>query len=456
MSSYPSNASDGTASGPRSTPDAEDLGRYSGDGGYLDAEERAVGPNETPHDDGAQLPRLPDEGEPRDRKIPRDIWVLIAAAFAIAIGFGLIAPVLPQFAEMFSVSVSATTVVVSAFAAFRLLWATPAGSLVQRFGERPIYMAGVSIVALSSAATAFAQNYWQLLVFRSLGGIGSVMFTVAAVGLIVKLSPPHIRGKISAVYGATFLIGNIAGPVLGGFLASAGMRVPFLVYAATLLVAVVVVGTLLPKTGTGSGASSALPPMTFREAWRDPAYRAALSTGIANGWANFGVRISIVPLFVAAAISSDTRAAGIVMAAFAVGNAAVLPFSSRFADTVGRRPLIIAGAAIAGVFTILIGLSTSFVVLLVFSMLAGLGAGTLNPGQQAALADVVGSGRTAGRVISTYQMVQDVGSIVGPILAGVIVDYLGFDWAFALTGAVVLVAAIPWLRTDETLHRGSR
>ncbi len=112
--------------------------------------------------------------------VPAEIKVLVAAAFVIAVGFGLITPVLPQFAQSFDVGVTAASVIVSAFAFFRLLFAPAGGALVTRLGERPIYIIGLIIVALSTGASAFAQSYWQLLVFRSLGGIGSTMFTVSA------------------------------------------------------------------------------------------------------------------------------------------------------------------------------------------------------------------------------------------------------------------------------------
>lgn len=191
---------------------------------------------------------------PSQENIPAQIWVLVGAAFAVAVGYGLIAPILPLFAQQMSASVTATTIVVSAFAAFRLLWATPAGSLVQRFGEQRVYMAGVLIVAASSAATAFSANYWQLLVFRSVGGIGSVMFTVAAVGMLVKLAPPTMRGRVSALYGASFLVGNITGPLIGGLLGGFGPQLPFLVYAGFLVVAATLVGWLMPR-GRLQGAS---------------------------------------------------------------------------------------------------------------------------------------------------------------------------------------------------------
>ncbi|HMR50660.1 MAG TPA: MFS transporter [Arachnia sp.] len=387
-------------------------------------------------------------------KIPAQIWVLVGAAFAVAVGYGLIAPILPLFAQQMSASVTATTIVVSAFAAFRLLWATPAGSLVQRFGEQRIYMAGVLIVAVSSAATAFSATYWQLLVFRSVGGIGSVMFTVAAVGMLVKLAPATMRGRVSALYGASFLIGNITGPLIGGVLGGFGPQLPFLVYAGFLVVAAALVGWLLPRGRLqGAAGAGAQPPMTLAEALRDKAYRSALATMFANGWANFGVRVSVLPLFVAFAVNEQPWVAGAAMAAFAVGNAATLPFSSRYADRRGRKPLILMGSLVAGGFTAVLGLGGQFAWILMVCLVAGVGVGMLNPSTQAVLADVIGSERSAGPAIAVSQMVADIGAIAGPVIAGLIVDGWGFEWAFLLTGSVLLASAVPWLTTPDTLKR---
>lgn len=79
----------------------------------------------------------------------------------------------------------------------------------------------------------------------------------------------------------------------------------------------------------------------------------------------------------------------------------------------------------------------------------------MNPGQQAVVADVIGNERSAGQVLSTFQMVQDVGAILGPILAGVIADRVGYPAAFAVTGALVMAAAVPWFSTRETLERAT-
>ncbi len=393
-------------------------------------------------------PLTPPVGAPR---IPREIWVLIAAAFVIALGFGLITPVLPQFAQSFGVGATASSIVVSAFAFFRLVFAPTGGRLVARLGERPVYLTGLVIVAISTGATAFAQTYWQLLVFRSLGGIGSTMFTVSAVALIVRLAPPSIRARVSSAYASAFLLGGIGGPVVGGLLGNLGLRVPFVVYAVALLIAAGIVASFL------SGASlrpvegaPILPVMTARDGWRDSAYRASVFSGFANGWANFGVRNAILPLFAAVVIGKEPWVAGMVIAVFAAGNAVGLTVAGRLSDRLGRRPFILGGLLVSGMATAITGFASDLPTLVVVSVIAGLGAGTLNPAQQASLADVVGRDRNGGPALAAFQMSQDSGAIAGPIIAGLLIDNGSYTLAFAVTGVITLLAAIPWLRARET------
>ncbi|MGO1399520.1 MAG: MFS transporter, partial [Brevibacterium yomogidense] len=173
--------------------------------------------------------------------LPTDIWVLVSAAFIVAIGFGIIAPILPQFAASFDLGVTAASIVVSSFAFFRLVFAPMGGRLVDKLGERRVYVVGLLIVAASTYAVAAATTYWQLLLFRGLGGIGSTMFTVSAMALIIRIAPPKARGKATGAYASSFLFGNILGPVVGGMLAGLGMRIPFVIYATGLLLAAAVV-----------------------------------------------------------------------------------------------------------------------------------------------------------------------------------------------------------------------
>lgn len=382
--------------------------------------------------------------------IPKQVWVLVGAAFAIALGFGLITPVLPAYARSFDVGVAAASVVVSAFAFFRLVFAPAGGALVGRLGERPVYLVGLVIVALSSFATAIASSYAELLVYRGLGGLGSTMFTVSAMSLLVRLSPPAIRGRVASAYGSAFLVGGMIGPVAGGFLAELGYRVPFVLYGVAILAAAGMVAWFLRGARLRPVAKGEEPPpMPFREALGSSTYRAALASGFANGWANFGVRVAILPQF-AVAVHDATWVAGAALAVSAVGTASALQVASRFTDSWGRRPMVLVGLAITAVGLGLIGLSSNLGVLLALCVVSGVGAGLVNPSQQAAVADVVGQDRSGGKVLASFQMFQDGGAILGPVLIGVVADRLGWVEAFALTAVVSVLAIGPWLRAAET------
>jgi len=380
------------------------------------------------------------------------VWVLVVAAFAIAAGYGLVAPVLPQYARSFDVSVSAASVVVSAFAFFRLVFAPAGGLLVDRLGERRVYLTGLVEVAVSTLAAGFAATYWQLLLFRGLGGVGSTMFTVSAMALLARLAPPEARGRVAGLYATAFLLGNICGPLFGGALGRFGMRVPFLVYAVMLLVATAVVAVFLRGGRRRVVDPSAPEPPALRvaEALRTRAYVAALCSAFANGFSSFGVRVAIVPLFAASLFGEGAAVAGTVLASFAVGTALVVSTAGRVSDRVGRRPLVLTGLVVAGVATVVLGRCTTIPWLVAASVVAGMGAGVLNPAQQAAVADVVGEDRAGGRVMAAFQMASDSGAICRPVLVGLVVDRVGFPTGFALTGALLLAATVPWLWARET------
>ncbi|NLD86201.1 MAG: MFS transporter [Actinomycetales bacterium] len=385
-------------------------------------------------------------------RLPADVWVLVAAAFAIAVGYGLVAPVLPQFAQSFNVSVTAASVVVSAFAFFRLVFAPAGGFLVDKMGERWVYMTGLLIVAVSTLATGLAQGYWQLLLFRGLGGLGSTMFTISAMALLTRLSPPGARGRIAGLYATAFLIGNIGGPVIGGVLAEFGMRVPFFVYAGSLIVATGVVAVFLRggRRRVPGDDVAEQPPMLLPEALSHSGYRAALVSSFVNGWSSFGVRVAIVPLFAAATFEDGARIAGLALASFAVGTAVVISLAGYLTDRYGRKPLVLGGLVVSGVATIALGWSDTVPLLVGTSVVAGMGAGVLNPAQQAAVADVIGADRAGGKVLATFQMASDSGAILGPVVVGLVVDRLGYTTGFVVSGVMLMLATLPWIFARET------
>lgn len=385
-------------------------------------------------------------------KIPQEIWVLVAAAFLIALGYGLIAPIIPQLAVSFGVSMAAAGAVVSVFSASRLVGAPGAGRLVDKLGSRKVYITGLVIVAVTTGLVAVAQEYWHVIALRALAGFGSTMFTISAQALIVKVAPPTIRGRASSTYATAFLLGNVIGPVVGAAMSFLGMRWPFFIYGIAVLLAALVVWARLPKSDRDVD-KKAKPPMELTEALAHPTYRSALVSAFANGWINMGVRVAVLPLFAATVFTHGAAAAGLALAAFALGNAITLQFSGKLSDAHGRKPMVLIGLAIVTVFSATMGFAESFWPLMILSALAGVGGGFVMPSQQATLADIIGNDRSGGKTLSVFQMAMDAGQIAGPIVVGAVAEAYGFTVAFGVCGIVGMVAFIAWLFAKETNAR---
>ncbi|MDQ4102356.1 MAG: MFS transporter, partial [Actinomycetota bacterium] len=250
----------------------------------------------------------------------------------------------------------------------------------------------------------------------------------------------------------SFLLGSVSGPLVGGGLIAISLRAPFVVYALALFVAAAAAWLFLRRsTVVGATTAGHVPALTVREAWGNPAYRAALASNFANGWAVFGVRISLVPLFVVEALHRPESLAGVALAVFAAGNVAMLMVSGRLVDSLGRRRPMLAGLVVTGGATIWLGFTGGMPEFLVAALIAGAGTGLITPAQGATVADVIGPQAKGGPVLATVQMAADIGAILGPIAAGLLADQISFSAAFALTGSMSLLAAAVWLRSPETL-----
>ena len=393
------------------------------------------------------------------------MWALVAGGFAVALGYGVVAPAIPQFALEFGVSNFAASAIVSAFALMRLVSAPLAGWAVARMGERRTYTIGILIVAVSTGAAALAANYPQFVLLRGAGGIGSTLFTVAATALLAKVSPVESRGRVASLNAAGFLLGGLFGPVLGGVVAVFGLRAPFVFYFFTLLVAAAIVAIALrgsqaagaPGTPGAKGAqggpdisADADTDLSLKHAMLVPQFRTLLFSVFSFGWASYGVRVSLIPVLVAVTFGGDATMAAWILAAYAAGNAVFIFPAGRWTDTIGRKPMLVVGLSILAVAYAAMGIAPSMWVLGAIMLVAGAGSALANPGQQAVLADVLAK-RRGGGPVAAYSMASDLGGVLGPALAGLVVDLAGFSWAFVLTAVLLAAAASVW-----SLSRDSR
>ena len=383
--------------------------------------------------------------------LPPEVAVLTAVAFSVALGFGIVAPAIPLFAKDFGVTNFAAGAVISVFALVRFASAPVAGRFVNRFGERLVLAGGIGIVGVSSLLAGFSGNYGQLIVLRGIGGFGSAMFTVSSFALLLRVVAPDQRGRAAGTYQTGFLLGAIAGPAFGGPLTAWSLRAPFFVYATTLLVAGSLATVFLARTALReheviAGTADHV-PTPLATAIRSPAYRAAVANNFAVGWAIFGVRASLIPLFVVEGLrlGPSWTGAGLVLSAVVQG--LVLVPAGRLVDTRGRRPFLRAGAAFSLAAGVTMTLASDAPLFLVGMALYGTGSALLGVSCAAVVGDVIG-GR-GGTPVAAFQMASDAGAFVGPLVAGLLADAASFKLAFLATAAVSgLAFATTWVMPE--------
>lgn len=374
---------------------------------------------------------------PRER-LPRDVVVLGVVAFFVMLGFGVVVPVLPVFVREFDVGYLEVGAVVSAFALMRLAMTPFTGWLIDRVGERTMLGVGVGIVAVSSALVGLADSYPAVLILRGAGGIGSALFSVSAMSLLLAASSPGIRGRAMSFYHGGFLIGGMAGPAVGGVLAVISLRAPFFFYAVTLLIAGLI-GQLMLRTigGTDTGAAMRVP---LSVVLRDVRFRAACLANFAQGWGSMGVRSTLIPVLVVELLHASPAWTGAAFAIAAVAQTVALGPAGRFIDTVGRRPALIAALALAGGVLIAVPFVSSLPTLIGLLCVYGVAAAFMGPAAAASVGDAAGP-RNA-RPVAIFSAFSDVGTILGPLAAGALLDAYSYPVAFASATVFMLMAAL--------------
>jgi MFS family permease len=374
----------------------------------------------------------------------------VAASFFVAVGFGIVMPAIPVFAKSFGVNNAAIGLMVSAFAITRFCSGLISGSLVDRFGERAVFSSGVFMVALFTFLAGLAQSYHQLLIFRAAGGLGSSMFSVAAGSVIMRSVDDNHRGRAQSVYQGAFLLGGIAGPAIGGLLSAISLRAPFFVYSILLMCAGIVAFFFLKgdKIGTKAVSTSSEESTTVAEALRMKPYVIALVLTFISTWVTFGLRASILPIFVTEELKSTTAVVGYGLAISAVMQGIFLLRAGRFSDSKGRKASAVIGANVVFVGVLLLTFSTHIWMFLASMTILGLGGAFLTTTPASIVGDVIrGKG---GKVIGIFQMAGDAGMMIGPIVIGAISDVYSYRAAFGFSAAIFVIALALVYQIPET------
>jgi len=401
------------------------------------------------------------------------IWTTVAVDL---IGFGIVLPILPQYAERFGASPLTIGVLVASFSMAQLVFAPIWGRLSDRIGRKPVLLISLFGTAIGSLLTGVAPSIALLFLGRIIDGASGASVSVAQAA-VADVAPARDRARLMGLLGAAFGVGFVAGPAIGAVGALINPRVPFYIAAAISAVNALVAIRRLPETSPQHGGIG-------HEAFADgvegsaeleragsldgpqpgtpfESETASVTAGEpTRGAGGRGVdRHSIIRLITVSfvgmvafsgfeatfALLTDARY-GLTLSGTAgvftvIGLALVVVQVSlvgRVNDRLGESPTLRAGLTANAIGLLLLAVDGGWVTLVASLTFLVVGQGLITPTLSSAVAGR--AGRERGTWLGWQQSAGGLARIIGPITAGALFEHIGVGSPYVVGAVLALVA----------------
>jgi DHA1 family tetracycline resistance protein-like MFS transporter len=372
--------------------------------------------------------------------------ILFLIVFVDLVGFGLIIPLLPFYAERFGASPQLVTILMAVFSLMAMVSAPFWGRLSDRIGRRPVLMASMMAAALAYLWMGLASELWMLFAARAFAGLcaGNI---AAAQAYIADVTPPEKRARGMGLIGAAFGLGFIVGPALGGLVAgnevaTADLETPGLIAAALSAIAFLGVVLLLPESL----------PAAVRErqargrfaalcgAFRQPVLARLLAIFFLVILA-FAAMESTFALWAMREHGWGPAQIGYVFTYVGVLSAVMQggligPLTRRF----GEERLLLSGLALIAIGLLVLPFSRTLPPLVLAVSALAIGMGAMQPSLNSLISRRAGA-EEQGEVMGVAQSVGSLSRVLGPIIAGALFEAFGRNSPF-LWGAALVAAAL--------------
>jgi multidrug resistance protein len=177
--------------------------------------------------------------------------VIFTTVFIDLLGFGIVIPVLPFYAEGTRFNATPRTVgfLFASYSIMQLIFSPVLGRLSDKYGRRPVLLISIIGTAIGFLILGFAKTLWMLFVGRILDGISGGNISTAQ-AYIADITTKEDRAKGMGLIGAAFGLGFIFGPAIGGILSRWGIQIPFLFAAGLCFANAILLYFTLPETVT--------------------------------------------------------------------------------------------------------------------------------------------------------------------------------------------------------------
>lgn len=381
------------------------------------------------------------------RPASRPLLVLMLIVFVDLLGYSLILPLLPFYAESLGASAATIGLLVATYAVAQLFAAPALGRLSDRVGRRPVLFFSFLGTAVSFLLLALANALWVLFVARVLDGLSAVFATAQA--YVADVTAPQERARGLGVLGAAFGAGFVIGPALGGLLSRLGFRAPAIAATAVAGAGVGLLYLFLPESLTPERRAelAGSRPSHFRlrqvrDTLRRPLVGPLLETRFVAGVA-IALFQGIFPLYAVLRFGASPEAVGLILTyvgflVILVQGVAIGWLTARIEE----RRLVVGALPVLSVGLIGWAAAPSIPFLLVALAPLALSFGLLNTVLNSVLTKSIPAEQYGG-VLGLSASAFNLAQIIGPAAGGFLLQQLG-SASPGLVGALIVAALTPY------------
>ncbi|UCF57931.1 MAG: MFS transporter [Deltaproteobacteria bacterium] len=366
---------------------------------------------------------------------------LFLAVFVTIMGVGIVAPLLPVYAHELGAGAFQIGLIFGAFSLTRSIFVPYFGKLSDVKGKKPLLTLGMFLYFILSILYIFSPNVEMLILLRLSQGFASAMIFPVAQAYVGMITPKNKEGFTMGLFNISLYGGLSIGPILGGVVKDwFDIRVSFLSMGALTLVGFSLCLLLLPPEKDYISRQASVPkkPIRYLKLMKEPvvfslfAFRLCFTVAIGLIWA-------FLPLLASTQLSLSSSTIGVVLMISVLVSGVFQAPMGFLADRFSKKFLITLGGILGALSVFYIQAGKSFEELFLASALFGLAGGVSFP---AVMALGVIEGRridAMGSIMGLLAMAHSIGMLIGPLLAGIVIDLFSFTVVFVL-GTLILAA----------------
>ncbi|HYN00351.1 MAG TPA: MFS transporter [Aestuariivirgaceae bacterium] len=347
------------------------------------------------------------------------LFVLFLTVFIDLVGFGIIIPVLPLYAEHFHASPVAIGWLTGIYSGMQIIFTPILGKLSDRFGRRPVLIVSIAGTAIGFALMGMATALPLLFVARILAGItgGNISIPQA---YIADVTAPEQRSRAMGMIGAAFGLGFAFGPVIGGVMSQISYSAPFYFAAGLAVANALLVYLILPESLSREHRASPHEGASLAEVFRHG--RGGMFAIVVATYffliAGFSIMTTLFALFTEKRFGYDARANGYLFGFIGILTVIIQGgLIGRLVKIFGEVTLTRVGMLLTAASLALLPVSDNLPVLLAVCAGLSFGSGFASP-PLSGLASQMIDRSWQGRALGVMQSAGSTGRLLGPVLGG--------------------------------------